>query len=133
MKKLIVFLLFMPLSAIAASLPDDAGDYIREVQNLVKTEQVVVRNGNGSETQSVGLLISAKEMFISSSELTEGGRRALEKSGRFAKQTNGRLTILMPDEQEHQNFHQRGYSLHGGEVKRNAFIGPYVYIVIAKK
>ena len=77
-------------------------------------------------------MIPSKEMFISSSELAEGGRRVLEKSGRFARQAKGKLTILMPDEREHQDFRPVTCSMHGGQVKRNALIGPYVYIVIAK-
>ena len=54
MKKLIASLLFIPLSAAAEPLLGDAGEYIRAVQSLVKTERVVVRKGNGSETGVLG-------------------------------------------------------------------------------
>jgi len=126
MKKLIAVLLFIPLSAMADPLPGDAGEYIRAVQSLVKTERVVV------EGEGVGLLIPAKEMFSGAGELMDSGRQVLEKSGRFARQAKGKLTILVPDEREHQDFRPVAYSMHGGLIKRNVFVGPYVYIVVAK-
>lgn len=125
MKKLITALL-IPLSAMADPLPGNAGEYIRAVQSLVKTERVVV------EGEGVGLLIPAIEMFSGSGELMEGGRQVLEKAGRFATQAKGKLTILMPDEREHEDFRPVTGSLHGGQVKRNVFVGPFVYIVVAK-
>ena len=71
-------------------------------------------------------------MFSGAGELMDSGRQVLEKSGRFARQAKGKLTILVPDEREHQDFRPVAYSMHGGLIKRNVFVGPYVYIVVAK-
>lgn len=126
MKKLIVFLLFMPLSAIAESLPDDAGEYISAVQSLVKMERVVV------EGDGVGLLIPAKEMFSGSGELMDSGRLVLEKAGHFSRQSKKKLIVIVPDEREHKDFRPVSYSMHGGLIKRSAFIGPYVYVLATR-
>lgn len=123
MKKLIVFLLFIPLSAIAEPLPDDAGEYIRAVQSLVKTDRVIV------EGEGVGLLIPAKEMFSGSGELIDSGRQVLEKAGHFSRQAKKQLIVIVPDEREHKDFRPVSYSMHGGLIKRSALIGPYVYVL----
>lgn len=132
MKKLIAFLLFFPLSAMAELLPSDTSEFIHEVQNLVKIERVTIRKGNSLELEDVGLLIPSKEILSSSTELTEGGRLALEKAGSFAKRTKRKLTILVPDEREHKDFRPVVYFMHDIQMKRNAFIGQNVYIVITR-
>ncbi len=132
MKMLIVFLLFIPLNSSAYPLSSDADKFVHEMQNLVKTERVVVRTGRKLETEDIGLLIHSKDMFSGSSELSAGGRLALEKASSFAKHSRKTLSIFVPDEREHKDFRPLAYSLHGLQVKRNAFIGPYVYIVITK-
>lgn len=126
MKRWIVFLLFIPLSAVAEPLPDDPGEYIRAVQSLVKMERVVV------EGDGVGLLISAKEMFSGSGELMDSGRLVLEKAGHFSRQTKKKLIVIVPDEREHKDFRPVSYSMHGGLIKRSALIGPYVYVLATR-
>lgn len=126
MKKLIAFLLLIPLSAIAEPLPADAGEYIRSVQSLVKMERVVV------EGEDVGLLIPAKEMFSSSGDLMDRGRRVLEKAGYFSRQAKKKLIVIVPDEREHKDFRPVSYSMHGGLIKRSALIGPYVYVLATR-
>lgn len=126
MKRWIVFLLFIPLSAVAESLPDDSGEYIRAVQTLVKMERVVV------EGEGVGLLIPAKEMFSGSGELMDSGRLVLEKAGHFSRQAKKKLIVIVPDEREHKDFRPVSYSMHGGLIKRSALIGPYVYVLATR-
>lgn len=126
MKRCIVFLLFIPLSAVAEPLPDDSGEYIRAVQSLVKMERVVV------EGDGVGLLIPAKEMFSGSGELMDSGRLVLEKAGHFSRQAKKKLIVIVPDEREHKDFRPVSYSMHGGLIKRSALIGPYVYVLATR-
>ncbi|MDD5328374.1 MAG: hypothetical protein PHX38_00085 [Sulfuricella sp.] len=130
MKKLIVLLLFS-INAVAEPLPGDIGEYVLAMHGLVKAERVVIKNGNSSDQGDVGLLIPSKEIFSTSTELTPGGRLALEKAGRFAKGANKKLTVLVPDERENKDFRPLAYSVHGVRVKRNAFVGQNVFIVIA--
>jgi hypothetical protein len=130
MKELIVLLLFS-MNAMAGTLPDDVGEYIHAMHGLVKAERVIIRNGNSSDQGDVGLLIPSKEIFSSSTELTEGGRLALKKAGNFAKVTKRKLTILVPDERDYKDFRPVAYSMHDVKVKRNAFIGQNVFILIA--
>ncbi len=130
MKKLFVLLLFS-INAIAEPSPGDVGEYIHAMHGLVQAERVVIKTGNGSDQSDVGLLIPSKEIFFTSTELTQGGRLALEKASRFAKGANKKLTVLVPDERENKDFRPLAYSMHGVRVKRNAFIGQNVFIVIA--
>ncbi|HUW50216.1 MAG TPA: hypothetical protein VMV75_04295 [Sulfuricella sp.] len=123
MKRLIIFFLFIPLSAIAEPLPDDVGEYIRAVQSLVKTERVIV------EREGVGLLVPAREMFSGSGELMDSGRLVLEKAGYFSRQAKKKLIVIVPDEREHKDFRPVSYLMYGGIIKRNALIGPYVYVL----
>lgn len=123
MRKLIVLPLLFSLNAMAETSPGDMGDFVRAVQSLVKTERVIV------EGEGVGLLIPAKEMFSVSGELMDSGRLVLEKAGHFSRQAKKKLIVIMPDEREHQDFRPVSYAMHGGLIKRNALIGPYVYVL----
>ena len=126
MRNLLVLWLLFPLNTIAEPLSGEAGEFVYAVQNLVKTERVVV------EGARVGLLIPAKEMLSGSGGLMDSGRRVLEKAGSFAKQSGKKLIILVPDEREHKDFRPVAYSVHGGQARRNAFVGPYVYVLLTQ-
>lgn len=126
MKKRFVLLLFFSLNAMAEPLPGDTAEFVRAVQSLVKTERVVI------EGEGVGLLIPAKEMFSGSGELMDSGRQVLEKAGHFSRQAKKKLIVLVPDEREHKDSRPVAYSMHGGLIKRNAFIGPYVYVLATR-
>lgn len=126
MRKLFILLLFFSLSAIAEPLPGKTAEFVRAVQSLVKTERVVI------EGESVGFLIPAKEMFSGSGELMDSGRMVLEKAGHFSRQAKMKLVVLVPDEREHKDSRPVAYSMHGGQIKRNSFIGPYVYVLATR-
>jgi hypothetical protein len=125
-RKLIVLPLLFSLNAMAETSPSDVGGFVRAVQSLVKTERVVI------EGEGVGLLIPAKEMFSGSGELMDSGRQVLEKAGLFSRQAKKTLIVLVPDKREHQDFRPVSYSMHGGLIKRNALIGPYVYVLATR-
>lgn len=133
MRKLLVFLLCIPMLASGENLQTDPGEFVHAVQGLVRMEKAIISKGHGPDAWDVGLLIHEKELFSSSSELRDNGRLVLEKARRIARQANKKLTILMPDERQDQDYRPVTYSMYGGQVRRNVFVGPYVYIVIAQE
>lgn len=132
MRKLLVFLLCIPMLASAENLQTDPGEFVQAVQGLVRMGKVIISKGHGPDTWNVGLLIHEKELLSSSSELKDEGKLVLEKARSIAKLANRKLTILVPDERQDQDYRPVAYSMYGGQVRRNVFVGPYVYIVIAK-
>ncbi|MFA7239013.1 MAG: hypothetical protein WC091_02800 [Sulfuricellaceae bacterium] len=126
MNKTMFALLLFPLFAFADALSGAAPEFVGAASAIAAPDWVRVSHRKAaSGVDDMGLLAPSRQFFTPTGDLTEKGRVLLEKAEVFARQTNKKLNVLIPEE-----------SLNGvsviyapiGKVQRNAFIGNHVYI-----
>lgn len=126
MLKLMLALLLFPLSAFADIQFNAIQEFTHTASAIAAPDWVRVSHRKAaSGVDNVGLLAPSRQFFTPTGDLTEKGRALLEKAEVFARHTNKKLNVLIPEE-----------SLNGvpvihapiGKVQRNAFIGNHVYI-----
>lgn len=127
MNKTMFALLLFPLFAFADAPSGAAQEFAGAASAIAAPDWVRVSHPRkaASGVDNVGLLAPSRQFFTPTGDLTEKGRVLLEKAEVFARQTNKKLNVLIPEE-----------SLNGvsvthapiGKVQRNVFIGNHVYI-----
>jgi hypothetical protein len=128
--KLMLALLLFPLSAFADAKPGAAQEFINTASAIAAPDWARASNHKAaSGVDDVGLLVPSRQFFTASGELTEKGRTLLEKAEAFARQTNKKLNVLIPqaglDEAPLPEIR-----LSSGHVQRNQHVGNHVYLSI---
>lgn len=129
-KLLMLALLLFPLSAFADAQPGAVQEFIGTVSAIAAPDWAKASNHKAaSGVDDVGLLVPSRQLFTASGELTEKGRTLLEKAEAFARQTNKKLNVLIPqvglDEAPPPEIR-----LSSGHVQRNQHVGNHVYLSI---
>lgn len=128
MNKLLLALFLFPLSAFADVPLDPAQEFTRTASAIAAPDWVKVSQRKAaSGVDDVGLLAPSQLFFTATGGLTEKGRALLEKAEGFARQTNKKLNVLIPEAAANEML-QSVVHASTGKVQRNAFVGNHVYI-----
>lgn len=128
MNKLMVALLLFPLSAFADVQLDAVQEFTRTASAIAAPDWIrVSRREAASGVDDVGLLAPSQLFFTATGDLTEKGRTLLERTESFARQTNKKLTVLIPEAATNEVLLSLVHAP-AGKVQRNAFVGNHVYI-----
>lgn len=128
MNKLLLALLLFPLAAYADVPSGAEQEFTRAASLIAAPDWVRVSHRKAvSEVDDVGLLAPSRQFFTATGYLTEKGRALLEKAEAYARQTNKKLNVLIPEDSANEGTPS---VLHAstGKLKRNPFIGNHVYI-----
>jgi len=128
MNKLMLALLLFPLSAFADVQPGAVQEFTRMASAIAAPDwSKVSQRKAASGVDDVGLLVPSRQFFTATGDLTEKGRTLLEKAEDFARLSNKKLNILIPqaaeDEAPLPMIHTSGT-----EIQRNRHVGNHIYI-----
>lgn len=128
MNKLTLALLLFPLSAYADVPSGAEQEFTRAASAIAAPDWVRVSHWKAaSGVDDVGLLAPSRQFFTPTGDLTEKGRALLEKAEVYARQTNKKLNVLIPEDSANEGT-LAVVHVPTGKLQRNAHIGNHVYI-----